>query len=133
MNLEYASRGKRFLAALVDGLVIFLGNVLIGFVLGLIMGKSGSLLGYGAQILLSVGYYVFYQQKMGQTLGKKAMGMKVVDAQGQKPSLMTFFLREIIGKFVSTIILFIGYLMILWDGKKQGLHDKIAGTYVVKA
>jgi uncharacterized RDD family membrane protein YckC len=45
---------------------------------------------------------------------------------------MTFFLREIIGKIVSSIILFIGYLMILWDGKKQGLHDKIAGTVVIK-
>ena len=32
----------------------------------------------------------------------------------------------------TAIIIFIGYLMIIWDGKKQGMHDKIVGTYVVK-
>jgi uncharacterized RDD family membrane protein YckC len=37
------------------------------------------------------------------------------------------------GKYVSAIILLIGYLMMLWDDKKQTLHDKMAGTLVVKS
>ena len=44
----------------------------------------------------------------------------------------TAFLREVIGKFISSILLCIGYLMVAFDGQKQGLHDKIAGTYVIK-
>lgn len=44
---------------------------------------------------------------------------------------LLFFLREIIGKFLSAIILGIGYLMVIWNPKKQALHDKIAKTYVV--
>ncbi|HCB22768.1 TPA: RDD family protein, partial [Candidatus Daviesbacteria bacterium] len=44
----------------------------------------------------------------------------------------TFALREILGKLASGLILGIGYLMVAWDSKKQGLHDKIASTYVVR-
>ncbi len=40
--------------------------------------------------------------------------------------------REILGKFVSSILLGIGYLMVAFDSQKQGLHDKIADTYVIK-
>ena len=40
--------------------------------------------------------------------------------------------REILGKFVSSILLGIGYLMVAFDNQKQGLHDKIADTYVIK-
>lgn len=85
-----------------------------------------------ASLAITILYWVVFQGKYGQTLGKKALGIKVVDANGKTPSMMTFFLREIIGKFVSGIILLIGYLMVIWDGKKQGLHDKIAGTFVVR-
>ena len=42
-------------------------------------------------------------------------------------------LREIVGKFVSAIAFFLGFLWIGWDGRKQGWHDKIAGTHVVRA
>ena len=77
-------------------------------------------------------YWVVLQHKMGQTLGKKALGIKVVDIEGKTPTYMTFFLREVVGKLISGIILGIGYLMVIWDPNKQGLHDKIASTYVVK-
>ena len=40
--------------------------------------------------------------------------------------------REVLGKFVSSILLGIGYLMVAFDSQKQGLHDKIADTYVIK-
>ncbi len=84
-------------------------------------------------LVIAVVYFVFLQQKMGgQTLGKKALGIKVVDASGKVPSYVTLFLREIIGKLISAIIFGIGYLMVVWDSKKQGLHDKIASTFVIK-
>jgi uncharacterized RDD family membrane protein YckC len=37
-----------------------------------------------------------------------------------------------VGYWVSSILLLIGYFMVIWDPKKQGLHDKMAGSYVVK-
>ncbi len=126
--MNYATAGSRFLAFLIDVVIL----MVIQAILGMVVGDNASA-STGLSLLVTVGYYVFYQQRMGQTVGKKAMKIKVVDASGNTPTLGIFALREVVGKFVSGIILCIGYLMILWDPKKQGLHDKIASTYVVKA
>lgn len=136
MQVTYGGAGQRFVAALLDGIVVAVAGGLVGMVLGLVGAGTQSVLSTVLSTVLSfiisIGYYVFYQKQATQTLGKKVMGLRVVDAQGNTPSLMTFFLREVIGKIVSAVILMIGYLMILWDGRKQGLHDKIAGTFVIK-
>lgn len=139
MNANYAGAGRRFVAVFIDGLIILAVYMILGMVLGTggLGGANSSNLMLAAlsnvvSLAIQIGYFVFYQASAGQTLGKKVMGVKVVDMQGKTPGAMTFFVREIIGKLVSTIILFIGYLMILWDGRKQGLHDKIAGTVVVR-
>lgn len=132
VNMQYAGVGVRFVAAIIDGIIVGLVSFVLGAVLGIFMGEAGAFLNIILNIAITIFYWVFYQASQGQTIGKKVMGIKVVDLAGNKPTAMTFFLREIIGKLVSAIILFIGYLMILWDAKKQGLHDKIAGTVVIR-
>lgn len=138
--MNYVGFWRRFAAALLDGLILGAVNFLLGFIFGS-QGVSYSTSGYSStsplQSILSlavwIGYVVFYQAQTGQTLGKKVMGIKVVTLDGKRPSALTFFLRDVIGKIVSSVILFIGYLWVIWDSKKQALHDKIASTYVVKA
>lgn len=89
------------------------GSFLLSFILGFI-------------------YFVWIPKRMnGQTFGKKLAHIKIVKANGEPLTLWTLFLREFIGKFLSTIILFIGYLMILGKNKR-GLHDYIAGTLVLR-
>lgn len=132
MNQNYAGFWIRFMATLLDGVILLVASMVMGAVLGLVTGNSAQTLNSILGLLISIGYYVFYQASAGQTLGKKVMKIKVVNEQGATPTVFIFFLREIIGKFISSIILGIGYLMVIWDGKKQGLHDKIAGTFVVK-
>ncbi len=134
MKLEYADRGARFLAFLIDAVLLGIVGGVVGGVLGAITGggNTGSAFSNLVGLVLGIGYYVFYQEKYGQTIGKKAMGMKVVTEDGKTPDKVTFLLREIVGKFISAIILMIGFFMILWDPKRQGLHDKLAKTYVVK-
>lgn len=131
--MKYVGFGRRFVAWLLDAIILGVLGWILGYVLG---SKDATTLLVSVNNLISlallVGYAVFYQASVGQTLGKKVMGIKVVDAKGQTPNMLTFFLREIVGRLVSGIILGIGYLMVLWDGRKQGLHDKIASTYVVK-
>jgi uncharacterized RDD family membrane protein YckC len=131
--MNYASFGQRLVAFLIDALILGIINWIVTMLLGGVLGEAGSMVAIVIQIAISVGYWVFYQEKMGQTVGKKVMKIKVVDASGNLPPVGTLFLREIVGKFVSGIILGIGYLWMLWDPKKQCLHDKIATTYVVKA
>lgn len=128
--MNYVGFWRRFAAYLLDGLILGAVNFLLSLVL---RGSSGFALLNIISLIIWIGYVVFYQSQTGQTLGKKVMGIKVVDAKGQKPSAVTFFLRDIVGKIVSGLILGIGYLFVIWDSKKQALHDKIASTYVVKA
>ena len=61
-----------------------------------------------------------------------AVGIKVVDRQSNIPGLGPAALREVLGKIVSGIAFCIGFLWIAFDSNKQGWHDKIASTYVVK-
>lgn len=142
--MNYVGAGRRFVAALLDTIILGVVSAILGGVLAGVVGvkaaggiNTSAIAGIATfsnlvSLVLGIAYYVFYQAKMGQTLGKKVMGIKVVDVGGKTPGVLTFFLREIVGKTVSALILFIGYLMIIWDGKKQGLHDKIASTYVIK-
>lgn len=142
--MQYVGFWRRFAAIFIDGIVVWVLQIPVNLIFAGAAAPSindpynataAAGIGLGsmvASIAVSVLYWVVFQGKYGQTLGKKALGIKVVDVNGKTPSMMTFFLREIIGKFVSGIILLIGYLMVIWDGKKQGLHDKIAGTFVVR-
>ena len=82
-------------------------------------------------IALSWLYHWLFTGLKGQTPGKMAMGIRVVDAQGWVPGLGIAALREFVGKFVSGTVLAIGLLWIALDSRKQGWHDKIAGTYVI--
>ena len=141
---QLAGYGARFFASLIDGILLGIAQFIVGlaFTLGpmaLLRGQNLGLLmflplvQFLLQIMMTVYYYGIYQHNAGQTVGKKAMGIKVVDmVTGQTPSVGKFLLRDMIGKILSSLILMIGYLMPLWDPKKQALHDKIAGTVVIK-
>lgn len=82
--------------------------------------------------LFAVAYYVYFIGKSGATPGKRMFKIKVIDKEThQAPGYVKAFLREIVGKFISSIVLFIGYLWAVWDKDKQAWHDKIAGTIVI--
>ncbi len=65
------------------------------------------------------------------TIGKKILGLKIVDENGNRISFKTATIRYL-SEFISCIIFFIGYFMVIFTEKKQALHDKIAKTLVVK-
>ena len=67
----------------------------------------------------------------GGTLGKKLFKLKVCKATEEKLSLFTVIYRESIGRYLSGLILFIGYIIIGVDSKKRGLHDILSDTLVV--
>lgn len=67
----------------------------------------------------------------GATLGKRFYGLRIVRTNGTKVSMGRAFVREVLGKIVSSFVLSLGYFWVIWDKDKQGWHDKIADTYVV--
>ncbi len=141
-GLVYASFGERFLASLIDGLIMLavgFGMGLLAVPLTLVLGEDSALGGMVSLMIslisnvISAAYFIYFIGSSGATLGKKAMKIKVIKTDGSVPGYLTAFLREFVGKFVSSIILGIGYLWMLWDPNKQCLHDKIATTFVVKS
>lgn len=81
-------------------------------------------------IVLGIAYFAGMESSSFQaTLGKKALGMVVTDLAGNRIS----FLRGVgryFAKILSAIVLMIGFIMVAFTGKKQGLHDMLAGTLV---
>jgi uncharacterized RDD family membrane protein YckC len=73
-----------------------------------------------------------YRYLKCQTLGRRILSLAVVNQAGEEVSFWRGALRETIGKFVSAIFLYLGYIWVALDRDKQSWHDKIAGTYVVR-
>ncbi len=120
-----ASFGIRFVALLID--TILLG--IIGYVIALILGQA---LGTVVQILLGLGYYAYLEgSPSGQTIGKRAMNIRVIDFSTGGPIGPTRALVRYLGRILSSIPCLLGYFWMLWDSEKQTWHDKIAQTVVV--
>jgi uncharacterized RDD family membrane protein YckC len=77
-------------------------------------------------------YFFIFTWLRGQTPGKRLLGVKVIDAWGERPSVARAALRTA-GYAASAILCSIGFLWIGFDREKRGLHDWLAGTYVVAA
>lgn len=126
----YASFWERFAASFLDGLIIGIPQFLIYYLI------DGSFLNasYTSRIIgliLAWMYAAALESGPHQaTFGKRAMNIKVTNMQGERISFGQATGRHF-GKWISFIIILIGYLMMLWDDKKQTLHDKMAGTLVV--
>ncbi len=82
-------------------------------------------------IIISGFYFTLFYGSTGQSIGKKIMGLKVIPAAGGAMTYKKAFVRYI-GYLISEIPLFLGFIWIAFDKEKQGWHDKIAKTYVVK-
>lgn len=132
---------NRVVASLLDFFllmtVLFVLSLLISLVIGLLgiategdQAISVVFLLFDASLI--IGYAVFFTGYCGQTPGKMALRIKVIRTDGSPMTYGRAALREVLGKFISGILLFIGYIMVAFDTQKQGLHDKIADTYVIK-
>lgn len=75
-------------------------------------------------------YFVLMTKYFNQTLGKMVFGLRVVDLKSDKLSWGTILFREWIGRFISATIV-IGYIVVAFLPKKQGLHDVFTDTSVI--
>lgn len=81
--------------------------------------------------LLSVLYFVVCHSTKQQTLGKHLFGLKIISTVDETPSPGRILLRETIGRFLSAVVLLIGYLRGLFAEDSRTFHDMLAGTQVV--
>jgi uncharacterized RDD family membrane protein YckC len=127
---------RRFVAALIDGVVVAVVGDILGAVLGhrphsVQLWVSG---GNGFGLLISAVYFTFFHGRTGQTPGNAALGIRVVDARsrlGEPIGYGRALLRWVVS-LVSGVLIGLGYLWMLWDGRKQTWHDKAAGSLPVR-
>lgn len=82
-------------------------------------------------VLPAIAVIVFWIYKQA-TPGKMALGMRIVDAQTGGPPSTAQLIGRYFGYYVSLLGLALGFLWVAWDRRKQGWHDKLAGTVVVR-
>jgi len=152
-GVAYAGFGARLGAVIIDGIVGFLfalPSIAVLFAgprhitectvddeAALCRVPTAATFGLFALLMLAgvIAYIVIYCRKVaaGQSWGQSATNIRIVDANtGTSISAGRVFGRQL-ARIVSGFFCYLGYLWMLWDGRKQTWHDKIVGTVVVRA
>jgi uncharacterized RDD family membrane protein YckC len=133
-QMRYAGFWIRVGAYLIDGILLAVVNVILGLVIGSSSGSLGTALLVNAiSIGIGLAYFAGFESSEKQaTLGKQAVGIKVGNVNGEQITFANA-LGRYFGKIISGLLLCIGFMMVGWDDKKQGIHDKLADTYVFYA
>lgn len=130
LGLEFAGPLRRVYAFAVDiGLLLMLK-----FIVDSASGQIGFNLDPRRSIFevaIFLAYFILPTGLFGRTIGKWVAGVSVIDEEGNKPGVALAIPREAVGRFVSAITFGIGLIWVIFDDKRQGWHDKIAGTYVI--
>ena len=145
-DVVYASFGRRFAAKFIDGLIVGVVNMVVGMLIGAVFGAAMAastpgelspmaillqviiqLFGIG----LALGYSLYFIRKNDATPGKKALGLRLLRADGSKLSK-----GRIVGRYfaewLSSLTLLIGYLMAAFDKEqRRALHDRVCDTRVI--
>lgn len=123
--MNYSGFWRRFVAMAIDSLILAIPSLLFtgltrSYVTSMIVGAISGFLYYP----------IFESSIMSATPGKALMGMTVVTVAGERISYKTAVIRFFC-RYLSLVLLYVGYLMQPFTEKKQTLHDMISGTVVV--
>jgi len=135
-TMQYAGFWKRTLASIIDSVITSTGSILILLLLILLCNseKQYSIaltIWYILAVVIVWLYYTLMESSSYQgTVGKIFLGIKVTDLNGHKIGFGRATGRHF-GKIISAIILFVGFIMVAFTKRKQGLHDIMAGCLVV--
>ncbi len=139
--MEYAGFWRRVVALIIDGILVGIVQAIITVVViaGMTFGESSEqtmmVLTVALNLAMFVGMWLYFalmeSSKLQATLGKLLIGVVVSDLDGNRISFGRATGRYF-GKFVSSLILGIGYFMAGWTGRKQALHDIMAKCLVIR-
>jgi len=149
-TFEYAGFWIRFCAKFVDGLILGISGIMLNLIVALVMFGSANYFGQALlrhtvhdrlvfqgltwliDTALAVAYACFFILRYDATPGKMSVGLRLIRSDGSSLSA-----GRIVGRYfaewLSSIILFIGYIMVVGDEERRALHDRICDTRVVRA
>jgi len=141
---QYATFGNRFIALLIDSIITsaFLIPIFLLFIIfrSSIAARETETLPafFGITIIASIlaflAFFIWNSMirtgKTGQSLGCKIMNIAVLTEHGEPIGIGYSVFRETIGRYISQMICYVGYLNAIWDEKNQTWHDKMSNSYV---
>ena len=144
-GIKFAPHGGRFLAYILDGLIVTAILIVMTIALSLVLvgiGRSGSAIAAVAVVgtvvyvigvlLVTLAYFPYFWAKYGQTPGMRPFHLYVVrDSDGGKISGAQAFVR-LLGYWVSAAVFYLGFVWVFIDARRRGWHDLIAGTVVIE-
>ncbi len=135
-QVAYGGFWIRLVAYIIDAILISFVMGAVGAVAGFNffstdMESYSSSANFVSLLIAWLYFALLESSERGATVGKMAMGLRVVTDQGQRLSFLNATGRYF-AKIISAIILCIGFIMIAFTDRKRGLHDMIAGTLVIK-
>jgi len=147
---RYAGFWIRFVARIIDGIILAVVGFIINLPIGMALGISGARVGgdpsaalsmmlgtvgisLAINIVLSAAYEIYFLSSRGATIGKLALGLKVIRADGGSLSV-----GQATGRFFAYLLdayftLTIGFIIAGFDTEKRSLHDRICDTRVIYA
>jgi uncharacterized RDD family membrane protein YckC len=131
-SAEKAGFWIRVIAYIIDGVILGIVNE----ILSVTVGRASSGLASLISLVISLLYFSYLWSGAsplgaGRTVGMRIFGIRVIKTDGSDLTFVQGLVRWI-GLVISTIVIFIGLIWVAFDPNKQGWHDKIAGTYVIK-
>ncbi len=116
---------RRFGGSVIDAIIL---GVISAILQVAVKGAGGS----GLSVLAGLLYFtLFVGGARGQTPGMSALGIRVISFDGTGTIGYGRALIRWIGGYLSAIVIFLGFLWMLWDKEKQCWHDKLASDVVV--
>ena len=137
--MEYAGVALRFVAVLIDGILL----LVLLLVLALVFGQwysttenSAHTVGVTAEgwwpLLVALAYYVGSETMTGQTIGKRAVGLRVVDVSGDPIGLGQALVRNVL-RVVDAFLFYLVAAISVWSSaERQRIGDRVANTVVVR-
>lgn len=134
-GMVYGGFWIRFVAAMLDGIILTIVSMAIGIPLALRMAEYDSTVVDAVnsliQMLVGAAFVTFFLGKYGATPGKMALGLKVVRSNGAEITYARAFARYW-AEYLSFFTLLIGYIIAAFDSQKRALHDHICDTRVIR-
>ncbi len=133
---DYSGFWRRFAANFLDGIILGIAYKLVNAVLLAIASLTGkAYLGFSDWMLCTIifwAYMMWFKGYGGATPGYHVFGIRVISINGAQVGIRQIIVR-VISSFFSAIPFGLGYIWIAFDANRQAWHDKIAGTYVIRA
>jgi uncharacterized RDD family membrane protein YckC len=123
-------------AAIVEGSLLLISglfSLIAQLVGGVEFGTAAKVLTAAAWVFVTAAYFVIGWSTAGQTLGMRAMELSVLTADTLLPPRLVRSIVRVVFLGLSILLLFVGFLPVLFDKRRRGVHDMVARTVVVHA